>query len=97
MPGSQAEMLTEFLNDGFIAVDFGVDTDLNGKFTEEFREFSKKMITVIQEFRPEKIDMGSYNSDSTSNRQNINDLSEKGYLGSVERTKKMLEEIYKKS
>jgi restriction system protein len=54
MPGSQAEMLTEFLNDGFIAVDFGVDTDLNGKFTEEFREFSKKMIPVIQEFRPEK-------------------------------------------
>ena len=46
MPGSQAEMLTEFLNDGFIAVDFGVDTDLNGKFTEEFREFSKKMIQV---------------------------------------------------
>lgn len=54
MPGSQAEMLSEFLDGGFVAVDFGIDTDLSGKFTEEFREFSKKMIPVIQEFRPEK-------------------------------------------
>ena len=54
MPGSQAQMLGEFLNDGFIAVDFGIDADLNGKFTEEFRDFSKKMIPVIQGFRPEK-------------------------------------------
>ena len=54
MPGSQAEMLAEFLNEGFIAVDFDVNTDLNGRFTEDFRDFSKKMIPVIQEFRPEK-------------------------------------------
>lgn len=54
MPGSHAEMLEKFLNEGFVAVDFGVDIDLTGKFTDEFREFSKKMIPVIQEFRPEK-------------------------------------------
>ena len=54
MPGSQAEMLEVFLNEGFIAVDFGIDTNLTGKFTDEFREFSTKMIPVIQEFRPEK-------------------------------------------
>lgn len=47
-------MLGEFLNDEFIAVDFGINADLNGQFTEEFRDFSKKMIPVIQGFRPEK-------------------------------------------
>ena len=45
--------------------------------------------------KEEKIDMGKY-SDSKA-RQNIKDLSEKGYLGSVEYTKKILEEIFKKS
>ena len=54
MPGSQAEMLELFLNEGFIAVDFGINTNLTGKFTDEFREFSTKMIPVIQEFKPEK-------------------------------------------
>ena len=54
MPGSQAQMLDEFLNDGFIAVDFGINADLNGKFTDDFRDFSKEMIPVIQGFRPEK-------------------------------------------
>lgn len=48
-----------------------------------------------KEHSEEKIDMGKY-SDSKA-RQNINDLSEKGYLGSVEDTKKKLEEIFKKS
>jgi len=54
MPGSKAEMLAEFLNDGFIAVDFGINSDLSGKFTENFPEFSKKMMPVIQGFRPDK-------------------------------------------
>lgn len=54
MPGSQTEMLGEFLCDGFVAVDFGIDTDLTGKFPDNFRDFSKKMIPLIQEFRPEK-------------------------------------------
>lgn len=54
MPGSKAEMLTEFLNEGFVAVDFGINADLNEQFTEEFPEFSKKMIPVIQGFTPEK-------------------------------------------
>ena len=47
-------MLGEFLCDGFVAVDFGIDTDLTGKFPDNFRDFSKKMIPLIQEFRPEK-------------------------------------------
>ena len=48
-----------------------------------------------REHKEENIDMGSY-SDLRA-KQNINDLSEKGYLGSVEHTKKMLEELFKKS
>lgn len=54
MPGSQAEMLETFVNEGFIAVDFGIKTNLTGRFPEQFRDFSKSMIPVIQEFRPEK-------------------------------------------
>lgn len=40
-----------------------------------------------------KIDMGEY----SSVRQPIHELSEKGYIGSVEEHKKILEEIYNKS
>ena len=54
MPGSNFQGLDEFLSDGFVAVDFGVKTDFSKIFTENFREFSKKVIPVIQGFRPEK-------------------------------------------
>ena len=47
-------MLEQFLAEDFIAVDFGVNMDLSGAFTDDFREFSQKMIPVIQKFRPEK-------------------------------------------
>jgi len=42
------------LTDGFVAVDFGVHTDFTKEFTEDFRDFSRKVIPVIQGFRPEK-------------------------------------------
>jgi hypothetical protein len=48
-----------------------------------------------REHKEGNIDMGSYSD--TGSKQNINDLSEKGYLGSVENTKKILEELFKKS
>ena len=40
-----------------------------------------------------KLDMGNY----SSTRQPIDELSDKGYIGSVEQHKKILEEIFKKS
>jgi len=54
MPGSDFRGLDEFLTDGFVAVDFGVHTDFTKEFTEDFRDFSRKVIPVIQGFRPEK-------------------------------------------
>ena len=54
MPGSSHGMLEQFLAEDFIAVDFGVNMDLSDAFTDDFREFSQKMIPVIQKFRPEK-------------------------------------------
>ncbi len=54
MPGSSHGMLEQFLAEDFIAVDFGVNTDLSDAFTDDFREFSQKMIPIIQKFRPEK-------------------------------------------
>ena len=54
MPGSNHGMLEQFLAKDFIAVDFGVDMDLSDAFTDDFREFSQKMIPIIQKFRPEK-------------------------------------------
>jgi restriction system protein len=54
MPGSNASALELFLQEEFVGVDFGVHRDLTGKFPEEFREFSRKLIPLIQELRPEK-------------------------------------------
>ena len=44
MPGSSHGMLEQFLAEDFIAVDFGVNMDLSDAFTDDFREFSQKMI-----------------------------------------------------
>lgn len=72
-------------------------SELDDNIKTFYTNILKERSNQTTEFRPEKIDMGSYNSDQESPRQNINDLSEKGYLGSVEKTKKILEEIFKKS
>ena len=72
-------------------------SELDDSIKKFYTKLLKERSNQIKEFNPKKIDMGSYNSDSIGSEQNINDLSEKGYLGSVEKTKKMLEEIYKKS
>ena len=44
-----------------------------------------------------KIDFGTYGNEYEGARQPLPDLSEKGYLGSVEAMKQLLEELYKKS
>jgi len=44
-----------------------------------------------------KIDFGTYGGEYEGARQPLPDLSEKGYLGSVEAMKQLLEELYKKS
>ena len=44
-----------------------------------------------------KIDFGTYGEEYEGARQPLPDLSEKGYLGSVEAMKQLLEELYKKS
>ena len=72
-------------------------SELDDSIKKFYTKLLKERSNQIKEFNPKKINMGSYNSDSIGSEQNINDLSEKGYLGSVEKTKKMLEEIYKKS
>ena len=54
MPGRDQEMLNEFLTHNFIAVDFGVNTNMASMFTGDFREFNKKAIPIVQTFRPEK-------------------------------------------
>lgn len=45
----------------------------------------------------QRLDFGRYGETYEGSRQFLGDLSEKGYLGSVEATKQLLEEIYKKS
>lgn len=45
----------------------------------------------------DQLDFGEYSTEYEGARQFLGDLTEKGYLGSVEQTKLLLEEIYKKS
>ena len=54
MPGRDQEMLDEFLAQNFIAVDFGVNTNMAGMFTGDFRDFNKNAIPIVQSFKPEK-------------------------------------------
>jgi len=44
-----------------------------------------------------KIDFGTYGKQYEGARQPLPDLSDKGYLGSVQAMKQLLEELYKKS
>jgi hypothetical protein len=57
---------------------------------EEKSEQENKKNTYAENNR---IDMGNY----SGSRQSINELCDKGYIGSVEKHKKILEEIFKKS
>jgi hypothetical protein len=70
-------------------------SELDDNIKEFYLDVVEQKSKHPKEHKQDKLDMGSY-TDSKA-RQNINDLSEKGYLGSVEDTKKKLEEIFKKS
>ena len=41
--------------EGFIGADFGIDDSLDGKLTEELRDFNKAMIPIFLANRPDKI------------------------------------------
>lgn len=69
-------------------------SELEENIKEFYLSCLEKKNSEPQEPRGQRIDFGDYNN---SARQSLTDLSEKGYIGSVEKHKKILEEIFKKS
>jgi len=59
MAGRKQEFLPLCLSDGFVGVDFDVDTDLSGSFTDEWHDFNKVIIPLIKKFQPEKTKIGA--------------------------------------
>ena len=53
MPDRGMDMLSQFLDGGFVAVDFDIKTDLTGKFSDNFSDFNKQINPIIKQFKPE--------------------------------------------
>lgn len=59
MPDRGMDMLSQFLDGGFVAVDFEVKSDLTGKFTESFSDFNKQINPIIRQYKPDITKVGA--------------------------------------
>jgi restriction system protein len=59
MLGRKSVYASQCIEGGFIGADFGIDEDLSGKLPEEWRDFNKKFIPVIQKKEPGKTKIGA--------------------------------------